>query len=249
MSDDSYRYVLGLDTATSVQSVAVLDGDRALEDCKRRVSFDHASSLLANIGDGFDEHDIETEDLDLIAVGIGPGSFTGTRIGLSLAKSLARGHDIPLVGVSSLACLTYPVALLRPGDYVVGAYDARRREVYTATHQYDGHLRTVDEDRLESPEEVRERVLDLAARGNQVAVLGNGTEAFDVLGDLQRKRVQVLPPWTQGPSGGAAGLLGREKVQREGPDSIRKLEPHYIRPSSAEENRREQSEEEQGGDS
>jgi len=249
MSDESYRYVLGLDTATSIQSVAVLDRERALEDCARRVAFDHASSLLANIDDGFDEYDIDTDDLDLVAVGIGPGSFTGTRIGLSLAKSLARGYDIPLVGVSSLTCLTYPVAVLRSGDYVVGAYDARRREVYTATHQYDGELRTVHEDRLEAPEELRERILDLAARGTRVAVVGNGAEAFDVLGDLQRKRVQVLPAWTRGPSGVAAGLLGRETVRRQGADSIRELEPHYIRPSSAEENRRAESNVETESDS
>jgi len=241
MSDGSYRYVLGLDTSTPIQSIAVLEGERALEDCKRRVSFDHASSLLANIGEGFDEHDIETGDLDLVAVGIGPGSFTGIRIGLSLAKSLARGHDLPLVGVSSLACLSYPFAATCGADYVVAAYDARRREVYTATHQYDGKLRTVDDDRLEAPADLRERILDLAARGNTVAIVGNGAEEFGELGDLRRKRVRVLPVWTQGPSGVAAALLGREKVRREGADSIRELEPRYIRPSSAEENAREES--------
>lgn len=243
MDDDSHRYVLGLDTSTSLQSIAVLDGTRALEDCKRRVSFDHASSLLANIGEGFDEHDIETEDLDLVAVGIGPGSFTGIRIGLSLAKSIARGHDLPLVGVSSLACLTFPYATVHSGDYVIGAYDARRHEVYTATHQYDGALRTVDEDRLETPEALRERALDLAARGNRVVLVGNGTETFDALGEIHRKRVAVLPAWTEGPSGVAAAVLGRHKVELEGPNSIRELEPRYIRPSSAEENKREASDE------
>ena len=234
---DEYQHVLGLDTATSLQAVALLDGERALEDCKRRVAYDHASSLLANIDDGFEEHDLSIADVDLIACGIGPGSFTGVRISLSLAKGLARAHDIPLVGVSSLAALTYPHAITRPVDYVIGAYDARRQEVYTATYQYDdGELATIDEDRISTPAEVRERALDLAAEQKRVQILGNGAEQFDELAAVKHPRVQVLPAWTQGPSGVACAQLGRQKILADGPDDLHHLEPNYIRKSSAEEN-------------
>lgn len=237
MTARDFQLVLGIDTATPIQSIAVIDGDRALEDCKRRVTFDHASSLLANIHEGFREHDLQVADLDLISVGIGPGSFTGARIGLSLAKGLARADNLPLVGVSSLACLTYPHAITRPIDYVIGAYDARRHEVYTATYQYsEGTLSQIDEDRLESPEDLRERALDLAAEGERVQIVGNGAEKFDALADIRRPRIQVLPPWTQGPSAAAAAILGRERLLTSGPDPLDELEPNYIRPSSAEEN-------------
>lgn len=236
MTDD-YNYVLGIDTATPIQSVAVLDGDRAMEDCKRRVKFDHSSSLLLNISEGFDDHGLDVDDLDLVAIGIGPGSFTGVRIGLSLAKGLARAADLPLVGVSSLAALTYPHAIVDAVDYVIGAYDARRREAYTGTYQHTGgDFLQVDEDRLASPGDLRNRALDLAARNREVQIVGNATDAFDELGDIHRKRVQILPPWRQGPSAVAVATLGRAKMNRQGADSLHELEPNYIRPSSAEEN-------------
>ncbi|MFB6375466.1 MAG: tRNA (adenosine(37)-N6)-threonylcarbamoyltransferase complex dimerization subunit type 1 TsaB [Bradymonadaceae bacterium] len=238
---DAYNYVLGIDTATPIQSVAVLDGDRAMEDCKRRVKFDHSSSLLLNISEGFEDHDLEVTDLDLIAVGIGPGSFTGVRIGLSLAKGLARAADLPLVGVSSLAALTYPHAIVDSVDYVIGGYDARRREAYTGTYQYTGDdFRQIDPDRLASPEEVRKRALDLAARNRQVQIVGNASEAFDELGGIHRKRVQILPPWLQGPSAIAVAMLGRRQMHDRGADSLHELEPNYIRASSAEENYQEE---------
>jgi tRNA threonylcarbamoyladenosine biosynthesis protein TsaB len=241
MSSDDYQYVLGIDTATPIQSVAVLEGDRAMENSKRRVKFDHSSSLLANLSEGFDDHDLRVEDLQLISIGIGPGSFTGVRIGLSLAKGLARAAELPLVSVSSLAALTYPHAITESVDYVIGAYDARRREAYSGTYRHDGeHFHQIDEDRLESPEALRDRALELAEGGKQVQIVGNATEAFEVLGEMNRPGIQILPAWTQGPSGVGAAVLGRRKMQRDGADSLHELEPNYIRPSSAEENRREQ---------
>lgn len=235
--EHDYRYVLGLDTATPIQAVALLEGTRALEDCKRRVAFDHASSLLTNIGEAFDEHDLAVDDLDLVSVGIGPGSFTGVRIGLSLAKSLARGLEIPLVGVSSLACLTHPYATSGAADFVVGAYDAKREEVYTGTYGYEsGAFRSIDEDRLAAPEKLRSRLLELADQEGRVAVVGNGAETFDALGEIDHPSVRVLPPWLEGPSAAAAASLGRQRALEKGPDSIEELVPNYIRPSSAEEN-------------
>ncbi len=240
MSLDDYQYVLGIDTATPIQSVAVLEGDRALENSRRRVKFDHSSSLLANLSEGFDDHDLRVGDLDLISIGIGPGSFTGVRIGLSLAKGLARAAELPLVSVSSLAALTYTHAITESVDYVIGAYDARRREAYTGTYRHNGHhLRRVDEDRLANPEEIRDRALELAEGGEQVQIVGNATEAFDVLGEMDQPGIQILPDWTQGPSGVGAAVLGRRKMQWDGADSLHELEPNYIRPSSAEENRQE----------
>ena len=236
MTDD-FHYVLGIDTATPIQSVAVLDGDRAMEDCKRRVKFDHSSSLLLNISQGFDDHGLTVDDLDLVAVGIGPGSFTGVRIGLSLAKGLARAAELPLVGVSSLAALTYPHAIVDPVDYVIGGWDARRREAYTGTYRHaDGEFSQIDEDRLASPETIRDRARELADDDNHVQIVGNAAEAFDPLADLDHPHIQVLPPWSQGPSAAAVALLGRRTMHERGADSLHELEPNYIRPSSAEEN-------------
>lgn len=245
MSQD-YTYALGLDTATNLQCIALLEGDRLIEECKRRVKFDHSSSLLSNVAEALEEHGLGVEALDVIGVGIGPGSFTGTRIGLSLAKGLARQLQIPLAGVSSLAALAFPEAVSHPEAYVVAAYDARRQEVYTGTYMMHGDagssskpegMEAIDEDRLADPGELRERILDRAASGHRVVVVGNGAAAYDELGSLRHSRVRVLPAWFDGPSPAACAVLGRRKVIEQGEgDSLRDLEPNYIRASSAEEN-------------
>ncbi|MFB6262480.1 MAG: tRNA (adenosine(37)-N6)-threonylcarbamoyltransferase complex dimerization subunit type 1 TsaB [Bradymonadaceae bacterium] len=231
---------LGIDTATPVQSIALMDGDRLIEDCRRRVEFDHSSSLLANLDDGFREHDWEPGDLDLIAVGIGPGSFTGVRIGLSLAKGIARGAEVPLVGVSSPGCQATSHARRSPGRYVCAAYDAQRREVYTGTfvhrRESDRTVPVVD-DALVEPAELRARLERWADDEDRtITVVGNGTERFEELGRWDRPDIRALPPADATPSGVDAIRLGRQAFDERGPDDLARLEPNYIRPSSAEEN-------------
>jgi tRNA threonylcarbamoyladenosine biosynthesis protein TsaB len=243
MSDDdtSPRPFLGLDTVTPIQSIGLVEGERVLDACERRVSYDHSSTLLDNIRNLLEARSLALEDLAGIAVGIGPGSFTGARIGLALAKGLARGSDLPLVGLSSLACLTFRQAVAHPGDDVCGAYDARRDEVYTGTYRWTGDvLETIEEDRIAQPDTLREQFERRADDGRVTWLVGNGVQTFEPLGRQGRNGIHPLPAWEQGPSGVAAALLGQRRLEETGADDLDVLEPNYIRPSSAEENRREE---------
>jgi tRNA threonylcarbamoyladenosine biosynthesis protein TsaB len=120
--------ILGIDTSTASTAVALWSPDRAVErrdDPPPGARPAHASRLLALIEevleDGWDA-------VERIAVGVGPGGFTGLRIGIATARALAQARDLPLVGVSSLA------ALAGPHDGVVTAViDARRGEVFAAS--------------------------------------------------------------------------------------------------------------------
>ena len=244
--DTHFAKVLALDTATRVQSLALLDGDDALEHSQRRVRFNHGSTLLEHLSQTLEEHKLEVDDLDLIAVGIGPGSFTGLRVGLAIAKSLARAENIPIVGVSTLAALAYPHAVGHPRSAVCAMYDARRGEVYTGVYAHsDEHLTSIEADQTAAPEDIRQKILALASTSRPVVICGNGPRKYESLAhwhkpdsNWESPEVTVLGAWADGPSATALGLLGRQRARAGHLDEVGSLEPNYIRPTDAEINAR-----------
>ena len=119
--------VLALDTALAATSVAVLDGDKVLAVRCEPMERGHQERLAGIVRDTMAEAGIGFASLNRIGVTVGPGSFTGLRVGLAFAKGLALALDIPCVGVGTLEALAASVAA--PG--LVGAViDARRGQVY-----------------------------------------------------------------------------------------------------------------------
>lgn len=231
----TYRRILAVDTATRVQSVALLDGDTVLEHSQRRVKFNHGSTLLEHLSQTFDEQMVGIDDLDLIAVGVGPGSFTGLRVGLAIAKSLARSEEIPIVGISTLAALAYPIARANPDAQICPMYDARRREIYTGVYRWrDGQLAELQADHTAAPPAYRERLIDRAGSAQQLIVVGDAPRKYDELSGWDTDAIHVLPTWADAPPATAVALLGRHKALTAGPDDLRSLEPNYIRPTDAE---------------
>jgi len=131
--------ILGMDTATAATAVAVWAPEVAVErrdDPPDGARPAHASRLLALIEEAFSEAGVAWESIDRIAVGVGPGGFTGLRIGIATARALAQARDLPLVGVSSLAALCEGSDPQHEGSdpqRVVGVIDARRGEVFAAS--------------------------------------------------------------------------------------------------------------------
>jgi len=133
--------VLGWDTATPSTAVAVLHGDRAVErrhDPPAGSRGAHASRLLALVAEALAAAGVGWEAIDRIAVGVGPGGFTGLRIGIATARALAQARAIPLVPVSSLRALAAPH--LTPERPVLAALDARRAELFAAAWLGDALL-------------------------------------------------------------------------------------------------------------
>jgi tRNA threonylcarbamoyladenosine biosynthesis protein TsaB len=226
--------ILAIDTATRIQSLALLDGDKLLEHAQRRVQFNHGSTLLEHVSTMLEEHRLEVGELDLIAVGIGPGSFTGLRVGLAISKALARAESIPLVGVSSLAALAHPVAMANRAAIVCPVYDARRQEVFAGLYRHGAPiLEQLEDDQTIAPTALRDKILELSA-DETVTLVGDGPRRYDELDDWDDADVHILSGWADGPSAASVGLLGRQKVLADGADDLATLQPNYIRPTDAE---------------
>ncbi|SFN47239.1 tRNA threonylcarbamoyladenosine biosynthesis protein TsaB [Izhakiella capsodis] len=126
--------ILALDTATEACSVALSDGQEVLtkfELCAR----EHTQRILPLVQQILAEAGLALNQLDALAFGRGPGSFTGVRIGIGIAQGLAFGAGLPLIGVSSLETMAQGAWRLHRAQRVLAAIDARMGEVYWAQYQ------------------------------------------------------------------------------------------------------------------
>lgn len=227
--------ILAIDTSTRIQAIALVDAGTQLARRHHIVRVNHAATLLRNIHDMLDQHSWTVADLDLVAVGVGPGSFTGLRVGLANAKAIARAAAAPIAGISSLEAVARPVCDVHDG-FVVSAIDARRGEVYTQSYQSaSGSYESISDSRTSTPGELRDHILELEGEA-AVLVVGSGVQAFE--SDLgawpDGVRVRALSGGWSSPSPFSIAMLGRSRVLENTPDDLNVLEPDYIRLSDAE---------------
>jgi tRNA threonylcarbamoyladenosine biosynthesis protein TsaB len=181
--------ILGIDTSTADATVAVTCAGRPVADRRLGPGDDgrprHAAALLGEIEEAVAEAG-GWERIDLLAVGIGPGMFTGLRIGVATARALAQGRALPICPVSSLAALARGVIERHPGRAVAPLTDARRGEVFAALFDPDGAA--LLEPWTESPEAVEGRLL---AAAEKPLAAGDGSLRFRA--QLESAGVEVLP--------------------------------------------------------
>ena len=142
-------YLLNIETATKNCSVS-LGTDEQLIDVLEYAgeNYSHAEKLHVFIKQILNQNQLEAKDLDAIAVSMGPGSYTGLRIGVSAAKGLSYGLEIPLISVSTLEILARKIQA--KDAYIIPVIDARRMEVYSAVYDTQYHLvRKIKADLLE----------------------------------------------------------------------------------------------------
>jgi tRNA threonylcarbamoyladenosine biosynthesis protein TsaB len=139
--------ILCIETATSVCSVALCDREGVISARENSEGRSHASLLTLYINELFKEQNIKASDLEAVAVSKGPGSFTGLRIGVSVAKGIAFRSSIPLIGVETMTAMYHGIRLLPPEKYGLAEdslycpmLDARRMEVYYAIFDSAGRI-------------------------------------------------------------------------------------------------------------
>lgn len=141
--------ILCIETGTNICSVALSHNGSLLSLRESEEGRDHSRKLASYIDELFKENDIDAADLDAVAVGMGPGSYTGLRIGTSVAKGICYGASKPLMGISSLQSLVmaavedHKAGIIECDDIehtlLCPMIDARRMEVYTAIYDSEGN--------------------------------------------------------------------------------------------------------------
>ncbi len=162
--------ILGLDTSTSALTVALGDGDRVLARAARVDARGHSEHLAPLIADLLSGARVAPGDLTAIAVGNGPGPFTGLRVGLVTALTMSHALGVPAHGVCSLDALAWAAPVPEGGSLLV-ATDARRREVYWATYAVrDGSVERLRGPAVDRPADLPEsvRALPVVGRGPSV---------------------------------------------------------------------------------
>lgn len=139
-------YILTIDTSNQVLGVAILKENEVIGEIVTNIAKNHSVRLMPAIDYLMKEVGLVPEQLDKIVVAKGPGSYTGVRIGLTTAKTLAWSLNIPIVGVSSLEGLAYQASF--SNSYICPFFDARRGLVYTGLYESkEGKLKLVEEER------------------------------------------------------------------------------------------------------
>lgn len=163
--------VLAVDTATEMVSVALVDGDELLGASEARSERRHAEDLTPMLDFVMKRAGLEFADVDAIAVDVGPGLFTGMRVGIAAAQSLAHVLSVPLVGVDALEAMVNGANGVVGAELVVPTVDARRNEVAWALHRVrdDGSTQRVMAPTVGTREDL---VLALRDRAQSCLMLG-----------------------------------------------------------------------------
>jgi tRNA threonylcarbamoyladenosine biosynthesis protein TsaB len=237
--------IIGIDTATCLASVALIENGQILAErmdpsgqpadasAPRGPRSDHAATLLPLIGSLLDAASVSLNDLGGIAVSIGPGSFTGLRIGLSTVKGLAYGSALPVVGIPTLLATA-----ARAVDYegwVCALLDARKKQVYARLFQKAGDSLTgLSEHLLVPAKSVVEQVRSFGTKASCLFI-GNGARLYQALFvDAFGSRAHFFLDETHPTPAAMVARLGERRLQDQDADDLGSLVPLYVRPPDAE---------------
>ena len=187
--------ILAVDTATENCSVALLMGGEVISRCEYAPR-EHTIKILPMVDAVLAEGGIGLTQLDALAFGRGPGSFTGVRIGIGIAQGLAFGADLPMLGVSTLAAMAQGTYRAHQAEHVMAAIDARMDEVYWGQYvrQADGDWAVEGGEIVVKPVEL---VTQLQGETGRWFTAGTGWESYaEALSQLPAELVQgtVLYP-------------------------------------------------------
>lgn len=220
--------LLAIETATETCGAAVMiDGDIAADVHLHRPRV-HAKRLTPLIEAVLETADVRRDELDVIAVSMGPGSYTGLRIGVSTAKGWALSVDAHLVGVPTLEAYAARIQpMVPPGDVICALLDARRDEVYAgAFRRTEAGLVVHADTTALSVGEVAEWVGRVDGR---LWILGDGGEkSRQALASVGKART-VLSPDAVSPSATWVARRGRDRLGTQGPDDPASFEPLYAK--------------------
>jgi tRNA threonylcarbamoyladenosine biosynthesis protein TsaB len=221
--------ILGITTSTAQVGCAIGGHEGVLGTIHSSRGRRHAETLTPAIEFLCRQTRVELSDIGAVAVDLGPGLYTGLRVGISSAKALAHARRLPVIGVPSLDLLAFP---LRHTDRtIVCMIDARRGEVFHATYRPSpGGVQRLDDPEVSTPDDLAS---DLLAASGDLLLVGDGAlryrEVFEGI-----KRVEVADHGLAHPLAGSLVQLAHARALREDFVSPHEVVPLYLRKPDAE---------------
>ncbi len=221
--------VLAVDTSSVVATCAVLDEEKIIGEYSLNQDLSHSEKLSPMIKELMDSLKLKIQDIDIFATAIGPGSFTGLRIGIATMNSYAHVVDKPVIGISTLEALAFN---LPNNDIVIPMMDARRDRVYTGIYKWiNGELFNIIEPTIMKITELTDFIND---NYEKVTVNGDGTLKYkDILEDKLEEKILFAPRGFNHCRATSVGELAILKYNKGEIDNYFTLAPEYLRESQA----------------
>jgi tRNA threonylcarbamoyladenosine biosynthesis protein TsaB len=224
--------ILAVETSTLTGAVAVLEDGAVVAESRVNVAVTHGERLVSTIDGVLRAARRELADIDAFAVAIGPGSFTGLRIGLSTVKGLAFATGKPAAGVPTLDALAWRLPFC--AYPICPILDARKNEVYAALYRtLTGRLERIEAPRAMPPSGLAEELRD--GTTGPVVFVGDAVGRFGpIVSEILGTRARLAPADLRLPSAVTVAELGAAALERGEAADPASLVPLYVRPSEAE---------------
>ncbi|MFY9394585.1 MAG: tRNA (adenosine(37)-N6)-threonylcarbamoyltransferase complex dimerization subunit type 1 TsaB [Halanaerobiales bacterium] len=225
---------LGIDTSTEICALGLADEVGILGEINFRLINRHGEELHSNLDFLLSSTGKKISDLEGLCIGTGPGSFTGLRIGLTAARTLAQVRELPIVGVSSLDLLAYNLS--STGAWLVPVIDARRQRVYTALYRgWDQDIagQRIDAARAVGLEELLAELQILDPEG-VFYFAGNGVNSYQSLLADSALNIKLASADKNIIRGGVVAALGQYYLAQGRRDNYLEITPDYLKKPQAE---------------
>lgn len=224
--------VLGIDTSTNYGSVAIAEKERLLCELPIPLTESYSKGLLNTIDNILEVSKISACDIDGYAISIGPGSFTGLRIGLSTCKGFNLAMEQPIIPVETLDAMVDSISLDFQSSILLlcPIIDAKRGEVYTSFYRYEGgYIKKVTDDMVISSENLCKKITELTI------FFGDGVKPYrDIIKDRLGELAYFYTGVPKNSIAASIALMGIKKIERGDVVDSMTLKPKYIRRSEAE---------------
>ena len=223
--------ILGIESATAQVGCAIGGHEGVLASTHSARGRLHAESLAPQIEFTLSQARVEIEEISVVAVDIGPGLYTGLRVGIATALATAFGLSVPMIGVSSLDLVAFPLRHTR--RLIAATIDARRGELFSAFYRaVPGGVQRISEPQVVTPDDLYG---DLQAASTECLVVGDGGLRYaDVFSGLTK--VEVAESSLAYPSASSLVALAHAQALREEFVQPDEISPMYLRRPDAEVN-------------
>lgn len=220
--------ILAVDTSSKICAVAILEDNKVIDEIKLDNGKTHSENLMPIIKEILDKNNLTLKDMNLIAVSVGPGSFTGIRIGIATIKPMAEVYNLPVASVTSLETLARNIENKEKDFTIISLIDARNNQVYAGFFDTEYNLK---EDEI--AEDIDE-VLKKAGKYSKIIFVGDGAIIHKEKIEENLKNRNIIFAKENNQSAINTGKIGYKKFLEKNLKNADTILPIYLRKSQAE---------------